>query len=117
MTPSQQVKQEAEKMYGNLRNAAHPTALWNGNQLVEHCISSFISGFEYGQKWIRVEDGLPERSFSGPSVLCYNGNYIYVGYMKFDVWYNQKHEPVDIENGWAVTHWLPLPSPPTTDKK
>ena len=63
------------------------------------------------REWVRVKDGLPERM---KSVICYNGNYMYKGYFRDGHWHKDDDKKVDSENGWGVTHWMPLPSPPTT---
>lgn len=64
--------------------------------------------------WIRVSDGLPDDSIlGGEIVLCYNGNHQHTGYLKMGVWYKAATDtPVDVQNGWNVTHWQPLPTAP-----
>jgi hypothetical protein len=64
-------------------------------------------------EWISVNDRLPQVDFevlvscdgdvtiSNFRVNCENGA------MWFDI---------ECENGWIVTHWMPVPEPPTKDK-
>jgi hypothetical protein len=61
------------------------------------------------QGWIAVSERLPENDYS---VLCFNGNYRHIGYYLRGEWFKSYDNKVDVANGWDVTHWMPLPTPP-----
>ena len=72
--------------------------------------------------WISVKDRLPEES---NSVLCYNGNYILIGFLDKDFnmldgkWVMKPRIWKDSVKGhrleWDVTHWMYLPPTPNND--
>lgn len=69
---------------------------------------------ESGKGWISVETELPKDwVYGSENVLCFNGNYIHIAYIKNSEWYFTNGEKLDVANGWDVTHWMPLPEPPT----
>lgn len=65
-------------------------------------------------EWISVEDRLPEELFSAVLIYCPDRNNIYCVYL------NARNEWHIFDDGAGqqiterVTHWMPLPSPPTT---
>lgn len=65
-------------------------------------------------KWINVEDKLPSKD---QDVLIYKGNYI--GDMMYVYTYLGNNEWEDEYGYWSrtddegITHWMPLPTPPT----
>lgn len=60
-------------------------------------------------KWISVKDRLPE---DGACVLCSNG----FGVQSIAIYSNRLGFYNDGDDVW-VTHWQPLPPPPTTEEK
>jgi len=67
------------------------------------------------REWVSVKTRLPEDSIiGGESVLCYMKNSVpFVGYLQNKEWrYSQTEKRVDVESGWVVTHWMPLPQSP-----
>jgi hypothetical protein len=70
-------------------------------------------------KWINVKDRLPDES---NNVLVFNGNFIAIGYYRKDFKINdnnsilaipRKWEYANVILDWDITHWMPLPEPPT----
>lgn len=64
-------------------------------------------------EWISVEDRLPDELFMAVLIYCPDKNNIYCAYL------NARNEWHIFDQGsglWVlerVTHWMPLPSPPT----
>lgn len=67
-------------------------------------------------KWISVEDRLPEPSESISYLVWVDGRPDYVGYWQLSYFnYEDGDEPE-----WDyldVTHWMPLPEPPENDNE
>lgn len=72
-------------------------------------------------EWIKCSDRLPER---GQEVLAYNENFNCYEVTSYNYYLTDKYEPVgelfkklEVSNlMWQnneVTHWMPLPEPPT----
>lgn len=102
----------AEDKYPYIEND-HASARVISRLITDKQREAFIAGYEM-DRWIRVEDELPEKA---KPVLLYNGLWIGVGY------YDKNHEHnIDEEPKWSdetgeyipedVTHWQPLPQPP-----
>jgi hypothetical protein len=72
---------------------------------------------EYPQ-WIRAEDRTP--SLDG-EVLTFSGYGIVVGYYQDGAWHAADMDNVNCEpwlcDPGTVTHWMPLPAPPSEDKQ
>ena len=65
-------------------------------------------------QWIRVEDRLPESEYVSVLVCQSRNNIIMVAQLKGNEW-KTGISPMDYLDG--VTHWMPLPEPPTTTKE
>jgi len=59
------------------------------------------------RKWISVKDRLPERV---QLVLCWNGGTFSTAIL------NENGEDV-FNRMWGITHWMPLPEPPKSEKE
>jgi hypothetical protein len=88
--------------------------------VVERERTAWVAGYNY-DKWIRVEDGLPEESddvimlvetlISGKTLTN-----IYTGFIdQYQGWHFGEHGE-HIGPDRKVTHWQPLPAPPKTEK-
>lgn len=73
-------------------------------------------------EWISVNDRLPKKITNKVLVHCKNGYIGFGHYEKFkenEIWYNlESQKPFtdwDLEccETYEVTHWMPLPEPPT----
>jgi hypothetical protein len=71
------------------------------------------------QGWVSVEDRLPENG-QKVRIYAYNIGYDLIEIDEIAIYYNDKREPSFFQNNseWDmpanyVTHWMPLPSPPT----
>lgn len=87
------------------------------NKVCDHNKYGFEDCDNYISEWISVDDRLPENE---KNVLCYYGfdrgdgdlGMMFIGvlcYFCFDSRPHWQHEG----NGLKVTHWMPLPEPPT----
>lgn len=74
-------------------------------------------------RWISVKDKLPTSVVN--KVLVWlehedlNGHLGFGHYEKYkgqEIWYDIEHNEAFSIRGYAVTHWMPLPEPPTGDK-
>lgn len=74
-------------------------------------------------RWISVNDKLPTSIAN--KVLVWlehedlNGHLGFGHYEKYkgqEIWYDIEHNEAFSIRGYAVTHWMPLPEPPTGDK-
>lgn len=63
--------------------------------------------------WTRIQDGIPPvKENIGEPVLCLTQTGLMrVGWTIFDRWY--LGNGYADEQGYSVTHWMPLPEPPT----
>lgn len=60
------------------------------------------------QEWISVKDRLPKNNEI--VIICTDKNFIYAGELIGDTWF------LDNDSWTAtVTHWMPLPQPPTQE--
>ena len=77
----------------------------NGYTDIEDIADHLIANGVTVQKWISVDDRLPEKD---EVVIIYTDrDFIYAGELIGDTWF------LDYDN-WTetVTHWMPLPNPP-----
>ena len=74
-------------------------------------------------RWISVKDKLPTSIVN--KVLVWLEHEDLNGYLGFghyekykgqEIWYDLEHNEAFSIRGYAVTHWMPLPEPPTGDK-
>lgn len=56
-------------------------------------------------EWINVKDRLPEER---KTVLVTDGLFVHHGYLIDNRWWSYASAP----EGFATTHWMPLPQPP-----
>ena len=82
----------------------------------EYALHKFIEALQE-DKWISVEDELPESKYKSVDVLGCSlmSNTVAVMYYdsKKNIWI-RKYDGTAIL--WKVTHWQPLPKPPITNK-
>jgi len=84
-------------------------------------LSALLAQLEQQTQWISVEERLPEVETDvlawvvkggGKRGVATAGLFFDVGVSTEPVWMGwEQEEP--FRNGWKVTHWMPLPSPPT----
>jgi hypothetical protein len=81
-----------------------------------------VAELEAGQQWVAVEDGLPEkrdglRRTRCLLVYCAERKNTYTATYDYETggWYYFGGDGYDLIHQ-NVTHWMPLPSPPTEDK-
>ena len=73
----------------------------------------YDAGYHKQSEWISVEDRLPEELFTAVLIYCPDNDNIYCAYL------NARNEWHIFDQGsglWVlerVTHWMPLPAPPT----
>jgi hypothetical protein len=99
------------------KNCLHFNACSKWTDFPEQCGVPVCARFEEKSAWISVDERLPEK---GQEVLAYRGDfrgdmmntYTYLGTGDWEDDYgyrgSAKHE--------GITHWMPLPEPPITDK-
>jgi hypothetical protein len=59
-------------------------------------------------EWISVTDRLPEER---KTVLVTDGLFVHHGYLIDNRWWSYASAP----EGFATTHWMPLPQPPKVE--
>lgn len=85
---------------------------------IENSKQDFIAGYNAANEWVRVEDRLPEL---GEKVLVYFApidNQL-MGILAFDMDANKifgvfYKDAFSFNHGEDITHWMSLPTPPTT---
>lgn len=76
---------------------------WN-TRPVEDALRARIAELEQAQRWIPVSERLPDASEKVQDVLCYNAPIL-------EMFTRLYFDDIGFD-GWAVTHWMPLPLPP-----
>lgn len=90
----------------------HPIMTSHERNVQDHIRAAFIAG-DQRDRWISVETELPKEqtrvlaAFQG----VHMGVVVVAGYMGNGEWYSRGENLTG-----AITHWMPLPSPPTTEK-
>ena len=80
-------------------------------EIIDHCFMAVddMKRLSTEQKWISVDERLPEKFHTVLCVDSYKGDRnVMLGYMDSDAW-----------NGGVIgeiTHWMPMPKPPKGDK-
>lgn len=125
------IKELEHKLYGSSGQSTHLLNRINNfrstdpkaTDLIEDCYKCIhqqmatISKMETTQKWISVKDRLPEENI--PVVIRYKNDIgLLVACRKVDpifdyAWFSDFG--MDVKEN--VTHWMPLPSAPTTEEK
>lgn len=79
----------------------------------QRCEALYDAGYHKQSEWISVEDRLPDELFTSVLIYCPDKDNIYCAYL------NARNEWHIFDQGsglWVlerVTHWMPLPAPPT----
>ena len=88
--------EEAAREYIGKKSVLEPHLTGLAKKIREYAVEDFTEGVKYAQRWISVDDELPER---GVLVLTKDKNTIYfVCVYTGEVWY-----PFD-----DITHWRPI---------
>ena len=93
-----------EKLVELLRDVQYLGGL--EEKIAEHLITNGVTV----QKWVSVDDRLPEEKVNCivhyKHDYCNNDGYWAIGFCFYD------GEKFRIDLGYKVTHWMPLPQPP-----
>ena len=107
-TISKRLRRYSENCVAYKLDADFANAVTDAADAIEELIDELTTIRKQFPRWISVEERLPEKY---ESVITANKNgdvrWNYLINVKYGTW----------SNGYHITHWMPLPAPPTEPKE
>ena len=91
----------------------------NSKEDAEFLLASLSPGIKNDNKWIKIKENYPSTlPNNGNIVLCLtNTGLMTIGFIYKGVWERNDVAKSFQEHGYVVTHWRPLPAPPSNKNK